>query len=277
MIISLLLLALDHRYQQTEQLRAVLATAVYPLQTLATFPTGVRNWFEHNWAERRRLQRQLAKLHQENLLLSARLQQFDALQAENIRLRDLVGSSFKLGDQVLIAEIMAIDLSPYRQHLMINRGSRSGVFVGQPVLHTNAVMGQVTHVTPFTATVILITDSHHALPVLVNRNGLRTIAVGTGEIDRLELPHLPHNADIQPDDLLVTSGIGGSFPPGYPVAVVTDVRREPGQSFATVVAVPQAHLANIREVLLIWTLEQASANQPEEAEQQETEPTTDPS
>ena len=171
-----------------------------------------------------------------------------------MRLRDLVSSSFKIGDRVLIAELESVDLDPYRQQVMINKGSSSGVFVGQPALDANAVMGQVIRVTPGTATVLMITDAEHALPVQVNRNGLRTIAEGTGFIDRLQLRHLPNNADIREGDLLVTSGLGGHFPPGYPVARVSEVRHEPGKPFATVIATPSAHLERTREVLLVWSL-----------------------
>jgi len=146
--------------------------------------------------------------------------------------------------------------------VLINRGSSSGLFAGQPVLDAHAVVGQVTQVNPFTATVILISDASHALPVQVNRNGLRTIALGTGLINQLELPHLPNNADIQPGDHLSTSGLGGRFPPGYPVAEVTEVRQEPGQPFLTVVARTIAHLDRIREVLLVWTLNPELTVQP---------------
>jgi len=179
----------------------------------------------------------------------------DALEAENMRMRNLLDSSFKIGDRVLIAELVAVDLDPYRQQVLINKGTSSGVYEGQPVLDANAVMGQVTHVNPLTATVLLITDARHALPVQVNRNGLRTVALGTGRINVLELPHLPNNADISVGDLLITSGLGGHFPPGYPVAEVTSVVREPGQPFAVVEARPMAHLDRTREALLVWTLD----------------------
>ena len=140
------------------------------------------------------------------------------------------------------------------QQVVVNKGSTSGVFLGQPVLDANAVMGQVIEVNPLTATVLLITDASHSLPVQVNRNGLRSIAEGTGLVNRLEVSHLPHNADIREGDLLVTSGLGGHFPPGYPVARVTEVKREPGKPFATVVATPTARLDRSREMLLVWTL-----------------------
>ena len=176
-----------------------------------------------------------------------------------MRLRDLLGSSFKIGDRVLIAELLSVDLDPYRQQVLVNKGTSSGVFVGQPVLDANAVMGQVVRVNPCPRPCCLITDASHGLPVQVNRNGLRTVAQGTGFVNRLELPHLPKNADVQVGDLLVTSGLGGHFPPGYPVARVAEVRQEPGKPFATVIAEPTASLDRSREVLLVWTLPPALA------------------
>jgi rod shape-determining protein MreC len=175
---------------------------------------------------------------------------------------------------VLIAELIAVEQDPFRQQVLINKGKTSEVFVGQPVVDANAVVGQVTYITPFSASVLLITDALHALPVQVHRNGLRTIALGTGLINRLELPHLPNNADIKVGDLLTTSGLGGGFPPGYPVAKVIEVRHEPGRPFASVYAETIAHLDRIREVLLVWTLDPEISATPDSAE--ESEPTTGP-
>lgn len=193
-------------------------------------------------------------LRRENLVLNARLQQLLALESENMRLRDLLGSSFRIGERVLIAEILAVDLDPGHQQVVINKGSSSGVFVGQPVLDANAVMGQVVRTNPFSSTVLLITDSDHALPVELNRNGLRTIARGTGVGQDLELLYIPKNADVRIGDLLVTSGMGGRFPRGYPVARVTAVRHDPNDPFTVVTAEPTARLDRSREVLLVWTL-----------------------
>lgn len=193
-------------------------------------------------------------LRRENLVLNARLQQLLALESENMRLRDLLGSSFRIGERVLIAEILAVDLDPGHQQVVINKGSSSGVFVGQPVLDANAVMGQVVRTNPFSSTVLLITDSDHALPVELNRNGLRTIARGAGVGQDLELLYIPKNADVRIGDLLVTSGMGGRFPRGYPVARVTAVRHDPNDPFTVVTAEPTARLDRSREVLLVWTL-----------------------
>jgi len=253
-VLAIGLMVADHRYQHIDLLRSTLSVVVYPLHYLASLPGTLARQVQGHMIEEGELRRQNESLRQDNLILKARLQRFDALETENMRLRDLLGSSFKIGDRVLIAELMSVDLDPYRQQVMIDKGTLSGVFVGQPVLDANAVMGQVVQVNPLSATVLLITDANHGLPVQINRNGLRTIAQGTGFIDRLELPHLPKNADVRIGDLLVTSGMGGRFPPGYPVARVAEVRHESGKPFATVVAEPTARLDRSREVLLVWTL-----------------------
>ncbi len=251
----------DQRYHHLEALRAALAVLTYPLQALAELPVTVSRSVTTTLESREQLQSSNDRLREENLKLLARLQKHEALQAENLRLRDLLESSFKVGDRVLVAELSAVDLDPYKQQVVIDRGSTSGVFEGQPVLDAHAVMGQVVHVNPFSATVLLITDASHALPVQVLRNGLRTIAVGTGRINQVELPYLPNDADIREDDLLVTSGLGGKFPPGYPVARVSKVARTPDQPFAEVFAEPRAHLDRSREVLLVWTIRPQSAAQ----------------
>jgi len=227
---------------------------VYPLQVLADLPVRLARHAQDRLADERMLRDRNEALRRENLVLNARLQQLLALESENMRLRDLLGSSFRIGERVLIAEILSVDLDPGRQQVIVNKGSSSGVFVGQPVLDANAVMGQVVRTNPLSSTVLLITDSEHALPVEVNRNGLRTIARGTGVGQDLELLHIPKNADIRVGDLLVTSGMGGRFPRGYPVARVIGVRHVPDDPFTVVTAQPTARLDRSREVLLVWTL-----------------------
>ncbi|MCW8903533.1 rod shape-determining protein MreC [Sedimenticola sp.] len=253
-VLSLALMIVDHRQHHLESVRSILSTLTYPLQFVANLPIAAGYWVSETFATRTRLQEENRELHRENLLLQGRQQKLAALEAENMRLRDLLDSSFKLGDRVLIAELIAVDMDPYRQLVLLNKGSSSGIYKGQPVLHANAVMGQVVHVNRFTASVLMITDASHALPIQVNRNGLRTVAIGTGRINELELPNLPNNADIEVGDLLVTSGLGGRFPSGYPVATVTSIRREPGEPFALIKAQPSAHLERAREALLVWTL-----------------------
>lgn len=250
--LSLTLMSVDYGTRHLEPARAALSALTYPLiyGASATWVTDLLH-LQTNFVD---LERTNHQIHQENLLLQARLQQFDALEAENMRLRDLLGSSLKIGERVLIAELVSIDMDPYRHQVMINKGTNSGVFVGQPVLDAHAVVGQIIRATPGTATLLLITDAAHALPVQINRNGLRTIAEGTGFIDTLRLSYLANNADVQIGDLLITSGLGGHFPAGYPVAKIREVRHEPGKPFATVTATPNANLQRIREVLLVWTM-----------------------
>lgn len=231
-----------------------MAFLTYPLQYLADLPSTTSRWFSEATSSQESLVEINRELRKQNLRLRVELQKYEALQAENMRLRDLVDSSFKVGDRVLVAELSSVDLDPYKQQVIIKKGADSGVFEGQPVLDAQAVMGQVTHVTKLTSTVLLITDTSHALPVQVLRNGLRTIAIGTGRIDQLTLPYLPTNSDIVEGDLLVTSGLGGKFPPGYPVATVTRIDRSPDAPFSSVFAEPRAHLDRSREVLLVWTI-----------------------
>lgn len=254
------LIVADHRYHHLDALRATLSVMVYPLQVLADLPVRMARMAQGRLADGRMLRDQNEALRRENLVLNARLQQLLALESENMRLRDLLGSSFRIGERVLIAEILAVDLDPGRRQVVVNKGTSSGVFVGQPVLDANAVMGQVVRTNPLSSTVLLITDSEHALPVEINRNGLRTIARGTGVGQDLELLHIPKNADVRVGDLLVTSGMGGRFPRGYPVARVTVVRHEPDDPFTVVTAEPTARLDRSREVLLVWTLSPESPN-----------------
>ncbi|MES9900640.1 MAG: rod shape-determining protein MreC [Sedimenticola sp.] len=253
-VFSLALMIMDHRQNHLEAVRSTLATLLSPLLYVVNLPRTVGEWANETLTTRESLQRSNETLSRENLLLKAEQQKMAALESENTRLRNLLDSSFRIGERVLIAELMAIELDPYRQQVMINKGTNSGVFQGQPVLDAGGVMGQVVHVHRSSSSVLMITDISHALPVQINRNGLRTIAMGTGRINTLDLPNLPNNADIREGDLLVTSGLGGRFPTGYPVARVTRVVHKPGEPFADVSAQPVAHLDRTREALLVWTL-----------------------
>jgi len=259
-LLSLGLMIADARDGHLEWLRASLAIVAYPIQWLAAQPPRVLDDLDRWLATEADLRERNSLLEQENLTLKGRLQRFLALQAENTRLRDLLGSSFQLSDRLLVAELLQVELDPYRQQVLVDKGARSGVYVGQPVLGARAVMGQVVVVNPLTAIVLLITDADHALPVRISRNGLRTIAMGTGRINRLWLPHLPKNADVEVGDLLVTSGMGGVFPAGYPVARVIEVADDPSSSFARVMAEPTARLDSSYEVLLVWTLDPLEAD-----------------
>jgi rod shape-determining protein MreC len=249
---SILLMTVDHRDQHLESIRAGVSIALYPLQYLVGMPAVAGNWATEALTTRTHLVRENSRLRTEHLLLEARLQKYAALESENIRLRDLLQSSQNIAERVLIAELLAVDLDPFKRQVLLNKGTESGVFEGHPLIDAKGVMGQVMHVTAFSSTAILLTDPSHALPVQVNRNGLRAIALGTGEPDLLELPHIPNSADVQVGDLLVTSGLGQRFPRGYPVATVTVVEKDATLPYARVQARPTADLERIREALLVW-------------------------
>lgn len=244
-------MTVDHRFDQFAKVRTFLANIAAPVHYLAALPVEIFSQLSGSLQSADDLQQRNADLRRKNLLLSARLQKTAALEAENLRLRDLLGSSGKLHDQILIAELIAIDLDPFKHQAVINKGSGDGVYKGQAVLDANAVMGQVIQVSPISATVLMITDASHALPVQVNRSGLRGIASGTGQLDQLQLHNLPLNSDIEVGDLLVTSGLGGRFPAGYPVGQVSRIEKPAGAPFLSVYARPSAHLERARELLLV--------------------------
>ena len=250
--LSSVLMVMDHKYKSLESLRGGLSVIVHPIQLLIELPAAVSDWFGESLATRRRLQEENDSLRTQQFMQKAQLLKLAALEAENIRLRELLDSSFEVGEKRLIAELMSVNLDPYKHQIVINKGELDDIYPGQPLLDATGVMGQIVHAGPYTSTAVLITDPSHAIPVQVNRNGLRSIALGSGTINRLELPYIPNNADIQPGDLLITSGLGGRFPAGYPVAIVDAVQHDPGRTFSLVVATPLAHLNRSREVLLVW-------------------------
>lgn len=250
---SLILMTLDHRLHLLGEVRAGLSLAVYPLQYIVDLTARAGNWAGESLSSRNALLDQNTGLREQNLLLKGRLQKFAALETENQRLRDLLQSSLQIRERLLVAELLQVDMDPFRHQILLNKGSRDGVKAGQPLLDADGVMGQVLHAGPLTSTAVLITDPSHALPVQINRNGLRALAVGTGSFNRLDIPYITKNADVRVGDLLVTSGLGESFPPSYPVATIVAVEDQPGLSFARVSAMPVAHIERSREVLLVVT------------------------
>ncbi len=250
---------LDHRQHHLEGIRAGLSVMVFPLQYLVDLPFAIFNWADTNLASHTTLLAENSELHKKQLALQFKLQKFEALESENQRLRSLLQSSSRKWERVLIAELLQVDFDPLRHMVLLSRGSNDGVFEGHPLLDAHGVLGQVVHVSPLSSSALLITDPRHTVPVQVNRNGLRTLAVGTGEAGILDIPHLPNNADIEVGDLLITSGLGLRFPPGYPVATVSHIEKDPREPFASVQATPLAHLKRTREVLLVWP---AAAEEP---------------
>ncbi|MBO9471197.1 rod shape-determining protein MreC [Endozoicomonas sp. G2_2] len=251
-IISIILMMVDHASTSLTPVRSTLAVATQPIQMIAEMPGEIAHYMGR-YFDRGQLITENEALEQKVLLLQARLQRLASLQAENERIRALLASASSLDQNVLIARILSVSPDPYRHYIKLNKGSTDGVFVGQALVDANGIMGQVTDVTPLDSRAILITDANHGIPVEINRTGLQTIAQGSGKSNELRLPFLANNADIRADDLLVTSGLGGRYPAGYPVGTVTSVVHQPGDEFLDVVANPSAHLNRGREVLLVWT------------------------
>jgi rod shape-determining protein MreC len=253
--LSIFLLVIDHRDNHLDTARKAIGAAVYPLRVVVDAPVSLWRWVGETTASRNELQLENSRLHAERMLTQARLQRFAALETENSRLRAMLDASRPRRDRVRIAEIMSVSSDPYRHILVVNKGTNDGVFDGQAMIDAAGVVGQIIETGVLSSQGLLISDPGHALQVAVNRNGLRTIARGTGTFDRLDLPALPNSADIREGDLLVTTGLGGVFPPGYPVAIVNSVVRLPQEPYAAVSATPTAALDQVREIMLIWSAE----------------------
>lgn len=255
-------MTLDHRTPYVNTIRASIAVLVYPIQYIVNFPSNVGDWASDSFTRRKSLQEDNAALRTQNLILTTQLQKLNFIESENIHLRNLLESSKRVGERILIAELLSVDMDPYKQQVTINKGSLSNndIYSGQPFVDAKGIMGKINYVGPLSSTALLITDPGHALPIQVNRNGLRAIAKGTGSQTRLEIPHLPNNADIKVGDLLVTSGLGCIFPVGYPAAVVVEINIHPSLPFAEVFAEPVAELYRSREVLLVWPGGKAKPN-----------------
>ncbi|MSR17469.1 MAG: rod shape-determining protein MreC [Methylococcaceae bacterium] len=252
-IASIVLLITEYRSERLMPVRATLSIATDSLKYLVDLPISLFENASEALNSYSTLKTENTDLRQKQLIHKTQLLKFEALEKENIRLRALLENSFKLGEQVLIAELLSINLVPYEHIVVVNKGTRFGVHPRQPVLDENGVVGQVFRVLPFTSEIMLITDPNHAIPVQVNRNGLLTIAVGSGILNQLNLPYLPNNSDIQAGDLLVTSGLGGTFPAGYPVAVVDNFPQTSNKSITHITATPKAMLDRNRELLIVWT------------------------
>jgi rod shape-determining protein MreC len=259
-IVSITLMVLDHRGGYLETAKMWVGTATQPFYSVVQAPFDFWSWLTSSFADRAKLRTENERLTEELRVARIRALQFESLYEENRRLRAIRAASQGIAERTLIAEIIHVDVDPFRHRVRINKGAEDGVFKGQPVLDAFGIVGQVTEVDRFSAELILISDNEHATPVQVNRNGIRTIAVGTGEMTKLALPFLTSETDVKEDDLLVSSGLDGVFPAGYPVARITKVENDPSQTFAIVEARPMAQLDRSREVLLLWQEKPATAD-----------------
>jgi rod shape-determining protein MreC len=229
--------------------------AAHPLFVLTSLPGGIRSWFSDHVISRDTLQDRNLALEHENLILQRKVLQTASLMAENARLHELLNSTEILEDAVLVAELLGISPDPLRQEILLRRGSNHGIFEGQPVLDAYGLVGSVIEVTSETTRVLLITDSTNAVPVQVNRNGVRGIAEGTGRPDELYIRNLVPTTDIHEGDLIISSGLGGRYPLGYPVGNVIRIEYDGADSFLRVVIRPTARLDQSRQFLLLYRQE----------------------
>ncbi|MGE8329244.1 rod shape-determining protein MreC [Pseudomonas urmiensis] len=252
-VLSVALMVVDSRFALLKPVRSQMGLVLMESYWLTDLPQRVWQGVASQFGSRTELAAENEKLKTEGLLLQGRLQKLAALTEQNVRLRELLNSSALVNEKVEVAELIGVDPNPFTHRILINKGERDGVFLGQPVLDARGLMGQVVELMPYTSRVLLLTDTTHSIPVQVNRNGLRAIASGTGNPERLELRHVADTADIKEGDLLVSSGMGQRFPAGYPVATVNEVIHDSGQPFAIVRAIPTAALNRSRYMLLVFS------------------------
>jgi rod shape-determining protein MreC len=251
LLLSAALIFFDHRMGSFETVRGYLQSLVSPLQFIANAPKEMLTWASENLVTRQQLMKENAQYRENELLFHEQALQLNILKRENERLRLLLASPLRSDIKKMFAEILSVDSDPYTHQVLINRGADDGVYEGQPVLDEQGIVGQILHVGARSSRVILLTDLSVGVPVRVQRNGLRLIASGSGRIDRLIHNFVAHSADIKAGDLLVTSGLGGKYPEGYPVAKVLLVNTDESREFATIYSEPVAKIDRLRYLLLL--------------------------
>ena len=254
--LAMIVMVIDHRGGYLEGLRRVSSRVIEPVYRIAGFPAEAARAGRLAIATQTHLAEENRRLREALLLAQVRLNRMAALAEQNERLKVLLDVQNDLGLGVQLAHLVDIDLDPFRHRVVIDAGSSQGISVGQPMLDAGGVMGQVVEVLPGTSVAMLITDPTHAIPVTIERTGLRTIAFGTGAIDRLQLPNIPISADVRVGDVLLTSGLGGRFPAGFPVGEVREISNDESGMFAAAIARPAAALDRSGDVLLLHDLPQ---------------------
>lgn len=256
-ILAIALMMLDKRVAGTAQLRAALSMPLAPIQYIVSYPVELIDKLSNIASTRDALVKENLDLKAEHLLMKAQVQRLLSLESENNQLKALMSTSATVQGKVLIAQIMAIDTDPFINQVTVDKGSHDGLYVGQPVIDANGVMGQLVQVGPLSSKALLVNDAHSGVPVQNARNGIRAIAVGDNYSGNLRLVNVPQTADIKVGDKLVTSGLGDHYPEGYPVGTVLSVTKDPGLQFSTIFVGPSAHLDRSRQVLIVWPSKQA--------------------
>lgn len=250
--LSLILLLADSQLNLFSSSRIYLNSLVSPVQYVADAPQKLFSALSENVMTRQALKVRNRQLEKDNLHLKADRLLLTQLQNENKQLRELLNSERQFTNKRMITEVMSLRSDPFTHQLLIDKGALDGVYVGQPVINEQGVVGQVSQVGSTTSRVLLIVDASHGIPVRVQRNDVIAIVHGSGAWNKLNVPFVPSNADLQEGDLLVTSGLGGRFPAGYPVATISRFNYEEGALYADVTATPIANLDRSRYLLLLW-------------------------
>ena len=252
--LAIVLMVADHRGAYLERVRWTLSLAIEPLYRLAAMPARLAQEGRLALADREKLTEQNEDLSRRLMMAEAKLNQLSTVNEQNQRLKELLDVQHSLGIGVQLAKIIDVDTDPFRHRLVLNVGANQGVSIGQAVIDAHGIMGQVVGLLPNTSTVMLITDPAHALPVMIERTGQRTIARGSGALDMLELPQIPVSADVKVGDRLISSGLGGHFPPGFPVGEIRAINNDVTGMFAAATAKPVAALDRIGDVLVVHEL-----------------------
>lgn len=259
-LVALGVIIADSRLGTFSQIRTYMDTAVSPFYFISNGPRELLDSVSQTLSSRDQLELENRALRQELLLKNSELLMLGQYKQENARLRELLGSPLRQDEQKMVTQVISTVNDPYSDQVVIDKGSVNGVYEGQPVISDKGVVGQVVAVAKLTSRVLLICDATHALPIQVLRNDIRVIAAGNGCTDDLQLEHLPANTDIRVGDVLVTSGLGGRFPEGYPVAVVSSVKLDTQRAYTVIQARPTAGLQRLRYLLLLWGADRNGAN-----------------
>jgi rod shape-determining protein MreC len=261
LILSASAMVIDTKVENISTVRTYLTSLVSPLQYIADTPGALLDWSASRFTSRQTMLEENERLINQITLMNEKLQRFSVLEQENINLRKLLDAPIREGMHRMIAELMAVDNNPYSHQIVINKGAIHDVYEGQSVLDDRGIVGQIIEVGTTNSRVLLISDITHAIPIRVSRNNVRLVASGNGTLTQLALEHVPHSADLQIGDLIVSSGLGNIFPEGYPVGTITKIVRDESQPFAEVEATPTAQLQRLKYLLLLWPSDEA----PEEA------------
>ena len=262
-VLALAIMVADARFRALDLARAAVATITYPLQQAALAPGDILRRIGDFFVTQNKLQRENVELKQSVLKKSEELQRMSLMESELANLRKLLGARELIQENSTLAEILHSGRNPFRRKVIVDKGAKNGIQLGEAVISADGVLGQVTAVFPFTSEVTLLTDKNQAVPVMLRRNGLRAVVFGNGRDGTLDLPFIPLNADVQNGDMLVTSGIDGTYPAGLFIAKVTNIERNATSAFARITCTPVAGIDQDRHVLVLTNLTAAAKPQPE--------------